>query len=243
MLLETWVRQLWLTKKNRKLEEWLLQQKELQKKTNAIQICTSGKQMYNYYMNAAIFGQYTIKKMPNWWRKRATISKNHWKLQVYLVDNEVCRTLPRMYIQQCGQGKFSFRIFKIWLQTKLKCDLGYPDKKMDLKSDTGQMFILYLSSDQFIKQIYSIVALVAWVPFLLADLGITPLRPDRESGSWSQALAGGGCSEMRIRNHSSNIICQHLAVIKVTRCQRSPTPQLQNFRQSLWVNDFFRRHH
>lgn len=43
-------------KKNRKLEEWLLQQKELQKKNNAIQICTSGKNMYNYYMNAAIFG-------------------------------------------------------------------------------------------------------------------------------------------------------------------------------------------
>lgn len=87
-----------------------------------------------------------------------------------------------MYIQRCGQGKFSFRIFKIWLQTKLKCDLVYPDKKIDLKSDAGQMFILYLSSAQFIKQIYSIVALVA-VPFLLADLGITPLRPDRESGS------------------------------------------------------------
>lgn len=60
MLLKTWVRQLWLTKKNRKLEEWLLQQKELQKKKNAIQICTSDKQMYNYYMNAAIFDQYTV---------------------------------------------------------------------------------------------------------------------------------------------------------------------------------------
>lgn len=43
-------RQPWLINKNRKHKEWLLQEKGLQKRSNAIQICISGKQMYNYSM-------------------------------------------------------------------------------------------------------------------------------------------------------------------------------------------------
>lgn len=102
-----------------------------------------------------------------------------------------------------------------------KSKIEFPISKIDLKSDVCNML-------HFIKQIYSIVALVTLsiissfvrVPFLLADFCFIPLRPNRESGHRSQALIGVGCSEMRICKHSSNLICLHLAVNIVTRCQR-----------------------